>query len=496
VLLLGIDLESRVPLHRQIVNGVREVVDTGALDVGERRSSTRRLAETLDVHRSTVANAYRQLRSLGFIETRPGARSRVLKRRRLVAVPSTLSRIEWDRISAPEAEALLGPDRAISRSRHGVSDTGVIPFASLDVDLRLLPLQSFRAYLRRAVRRQGAHLIGYGDPAGYHPLRRWISHRLHQHGIIAAEDEILLTSGSQQAIDLFLRLLSEPGRPAVVESPTYDHAIPLFRLHGFRPISVPIRSDGMDLDTLETILDRDRPALVHTIPSFQNPSGVCTSQAHRERLLRLCEARRVPLLEDGYEEEMQYSDRIVLPIKSIDQHSIVVYCGTFSETLFAGLRIGWVVAVRECIERLTALRRSAEIAPSMILHAAMCEFCRDGSYDRHVRRMHRTFRRRTELALCALREEIPRDWADWTEPMGGFVILMTLRPAPKGFGELNRRFAAGGGRVARGRPFFPAEPVRDSIRLSISALDDEEIVEGIRRLRHALAGIYEVRSPG
>lgn len=157
--------------------------------------------------------------------------------------------------------------------------------------------------------------------------------------------------------------------------------------------------------------EQSRTGLVYTMPSFQNPTGVCTSQAHRERLLVLCETHRVPILEDGFEEEMKYAGKVVLPLKSMDRHRIVVYCGTFSKVLFPGIRIGWVAADPECIERLVAIRRFGEVAPSAVLQAAMHEFCRDGSYDRHVARMHRVSRRRMQVALSALREHIrPGTW--------------------------------------------------------------------------------------
>jgi len=153
-------------------------------------------------------------------------------------------------------------------------------------------------------------------------------------------------------------------------------------------------------------LRKEKPALVYTMPTFHNPTGVSTDQAHRERLLSICEGHRIPVLEDAFEEEMKYFGKTTLPIKSMDKHQIVIYCGTFSKVLFPGVRIGWIAAERECIERLVAIRCFSDLAPNMILQAAMDEFCRNGYYDRHINRMHRTYRRRMQAAVRALREHI------------------------------------------------------------------------------------------
>jgi DNA-binding transcriptional MocR family regulator len=271
-----------------------------------------------------------------------------------------------------------------------------------------------------------------------------------------------------------------------VEAPTYGHLLPLLRFHGLKPLTVPQREDGLDLDALAHVMRRDRPALVFTMPSFQNPTGICTPQAHRERLLTLCERHRTPLIEDGYEEEMQYAGRVVLAVKSMDRSRVVVYLGTFSKALFAGARVGWVVADRPCIERLAALRRFADLGSSTLLQAALHRFCVSGAYDRHLSRMHRAFRRRMAAALAALRELVPSDLATWAEPRGGYLIWLRLGPAVASGAALEERLAARRVLVAHGRQFFAGRPSGAYLRLSIASLDEDEIREGIRRLARAL----------
>jgi len=488
MLLINLERPSRVPLHTQIVERIRGTIADRTLRPGERLPSTRRLADTLGVHRSTVATAYQQLWSLGFIDLRPCSRPTVRERMELAgrSDPAGPGRLDWRAVTSPGTNEILGRHRALPP--YGTRRTGsdLISFASLDMDRRLFPIDHFRACVSKVLAKKGEDLLGYGDPAGYLPLREQVAHRMQQHGVSVEADEVLLTNGSQQGIDLTFRMVAAPGRSVAFESPTYNYMLPLLRFYGLKPLPISLGPDGMDLSALEKAIRGERPALIYSMPSFQNPSGVCTSQAHREELLALCEEHRIPLVEDGFEEEMQYSGRVVLPVKSIDRHRLVIYCGTFSKVLFPGVRIGWIAADRGCIERLTAIRRFGEVAPSSILQAAMFEFVRDGSYDRHVSKMHRVFRKRMQVALGALREKVSREWAEWTEPDGGYLIWLKLRTPAGRITNLDSRLAAHGVRVAPGRHFFCDETDGNYVRLSISTLDEDEIRSGVARLAVAL----------
>ncbi len=490
MLLLKLDNESAKPKHAQIYEQIRTRIQTRLLRPGERLPSTRRLALGLGVHRSTVAVAYQELWALGFIDISPGARPRVRERMQLVTRANRAERvlINWSRVSSGgansiwEAHCRLGSDVEPSAGKNSIN------FRVLDMDARLFPVEQFRACVNRAIKKHGASLLGYGDGAGFRPLRECIAERLQNHAICVAPEEILITNGSQHGIDLVLRLLGAPGRAIAVESPTYHYLLPLIRLLELNAAEVPLGDDGMDLDVLAETLRRKRPALVYVMPSFQNPTGIRTSQAHRERLLALCAEHRVPILEDGFEEEMTYSGPVVLPVKSMDKHGLVIYCGTFSKVLFPGVRIGWVVADKACIERLIAIRRFSDIFPNPILQAAMHEFCAGGYYDRHIAKMHRVFRKRMQVAIEALRQHVSPDWAHWTEPAGGFLIWLKLRAGVSpDWADL---FAAHGVHVWSGRYFYVGATHERCARLSISMLSEQEIIEGIRRLARALAAAY------
>jgi len=271
--------------------------------------------------------------------------------------------------------------------------------------------------------------------------------------------------------------------------------VPLLRLNGLEAAEIPVRDDGMDLGALESALDTVRPALVYTMPNFQNPTGVTTSQAHRERLLSLCASRRVPILEDGFEEEMKYFGRAVLPIKSMDRNGLVIYCGTLSKVLFPGVRVGWLAAHRDCIERLKAVRLFSELCGSYVPQAGVQEFFESGAYDRHIGRMHRVYRKRMQTALRALRRDIRPEWAEWREPNGGYLIWLKLKPVRGRTPDWERLFAAQGVKVSSGRPYYFSSPSEAHVRLSISTVDEGEIAEGVRRLAGALRAAHAGRTP-
>ncbi len=484
-----VDRAADRPLHEQIVTALREAIERGIIAAGELLPSTRGLASRLAVHRSTVSAAYRQLWSLGFVELKQGARPKVRPRLRLREPGETSAgtSLGWVGRSPDGVEQVL----AAARKRRPVSrdvSGDVVSFESLAVDERLYPVDRFRSALNRVLARDGARLLGYGDPAGYRPLRESIAHRLRQHGICVGPDELLVSNGSQHGLDLLLRSIARPGARVVVEAPTYDYLLPLLALNGLEAHSVSMREDGMDLEELAALIEREAPALVYTMPSFQNPSGVTTDQGHRESLYTLCAERGVPIFEDGYDEEMQYSGRPVLAIKALDRHGVVVYAGTFSKVLFPGVRIGWIAAPAPLLERMSALRCYGEIAPHTLLHAAMDEFCRSGSFERHVTRMHRIYRRRMGAALGALEREVG-ERASWVTPRGGFLVWLRL---PEGDRDaLAACLAREGVRASAGGSFYADGSGGHALRLSISALDEEEIARGVRRLGRALRAWQE-----
>jgi DNA-binding transcriptional MocR family regulator len=493
MLLLKIDRSDPKPLFVQVIEGIRALADAGTLAPGSALPSSRSLAKKLGVDRTTVCRAYEELQAQGYVDSRPGSYTRVRSRRKEVAWdPRRRSALDWRAACSAESAAILEsrdffiPERIASAA----AKPAPVDFESLTPDPRLFPLAELGRSIRAVLDRPGAESLDYASHQGYVPLREYISRRMRLHGVSVSAEEILVTNGAQQGLDLVSRVLRPDGGTIAIESPTYSTVVPLFRFNGLKLRPVPMTPWGMNLEILEKTLARGRVGFVYTIPNFHNPTGVTTSHGHREKLLQLCLKRRVPLVEDGFEEDMKYFGKVALPIKSMDENGVVIYVGTFSKTLFPGMRLGWLAADRECIRRLTAVKRFADLGSSHFVQSVMDHFCRNGSYDLHLRRLHRTYRKRLAAALGSMDAHFPKT-VTWTSPVGGYTLWVRMPGAmtKRGLAEHMARF---GVRVAFGGLFFPeADRAAESeyFRLSMAKLDEDEIRDGIGRLGKALKAL-------
>jgi DNA-binding transcriptional MocR family regulator len=489
MILIQLDRRSPAPLHVQIAEQIRNMIDAQTLRIGAQLPSTRTLAESAGVNRSTVLKAYQELWALGYIDSSQGSYTTVRARLRLADMsdPAAAGAIDWQTASSPWADAVY--QRFLSYTPERGLGSDAVNLSQLGMDPRLFPVNEMRRCLNHVMTTKGRALLQYGDKQGDPELREVIAERARTHGMAVTADRVLVTNGSQQAIDLVLRLLAPPGRRIVIEEPTYANVIPLAQAHGLEIVGVEMTEEGLDLGQLEARIAESMPALVYTIPNFQNPTGLTTSQSHREALIGLCRRHGIPLVEDGFEEEMKYFGGVTLPIKSMDVDQVVVYLGTFSKVLFPGVRIGWVIADPECIRRLLAIKRFADLSSSPIVQGAMVRFCRLGLYDTHIRRMHKVFRRRMVAAQKAAREHLPRDLVSWTEPAGGYLIWVRFRRRgidEEGFGRV---CAQNGVVVSPGSYYFSSRPSDLCFRISISMLDESQVEEGMARLGRAIRAL-------
>lgn len=479
MILIKVDKENKQSLFQQIYEQLKQLIETGDLLPGENLPSTRKLAETLGVHRTTVCRAYEELWAAGYLEATSGAYSRVRQRNTLAVQNSELepSVINWENHFSDATNRIAQvPFTTINLSKD------ILDFAPLSPDSGLLPVADFRHCLNHVLQTEGANLLQYGNPLGYEPLRGYLAKQMRQHGIATKTDEIMLTNGMQNGIELVFRLLTNPGDCIITERPSYASALSLIKYLGLRVIGIPMTNDGMDLHILEQQLQTHRPRLIYSMPTFQNPTGISTSQTHRENLLALCEKYQVPLVEDGFEEEMKYFGKAVLPIKSMDKHHLVIYLGTFSKVLFPGIRVGWIVAPTLLISRLGRMNQVSELSGSPLTQAAVYQFCKQGFYELHKKRLHRVYRKRMQQALQACREFLPANQIHYTKPDGGYLMWFTIPNTNLNEGELISQLLDSGVVVSPGSRFFPDKSNQVHFRLSIAHRNEDEIKEGIRRI--------------
>ena len=484
MLLIELDRRSGKAAYAQIRDRIAGMVEDGTLQPGDRLPSSRTLAVSAGVHRTTVVRAYDELRALGYLDSRSGAYTTVRRRARL---PATVDRsedrgdgtlLDWHRTSASP----LFPD---GPPFTAAAASDVTDFERLAADPSLAPETDLRRCLRSALAGDGPAAVDYAAPAGWPPLRATLSRRLRAHGVAVSADEILITHGAQQALDLVLRLLTRPGDQVAVEAPTYGMLHPLLRLHDVTPVEVAMGTDGLDIDILSSTLQHARIRFVYTMPNFHNPTGITTDQAHRERLLALCERHGTPIVEDGFEEEMKYFGRAVLPVKSMDICGIVLYVGTLSKVVFPGLRVGWIAAPREAMDQLTCIQHATCLAANTLVQAAVDRFLTSGDFEAYLRRAHRVYRRRMQALLAGLERHLPSGIV-WTRPAGGYTLWLSLPQPVAVEAALIEELSEAGVRVAPGSWYFASPPPLAHLRLSIACVEEARIEEGCQRLGETL----------
>jgi GntR family transcriptional regulator/MocR family aminotransferase len=388
-------------LAASIYRQLHDAILDGRLRPGERLPPTRELAGRLDVARNTVVVAYERLTAEGFLDARVGAGT-------YVAHPMAVARARRRR-SAPAGD--VRPRKvweSVATMRTGVPDPAY-DFRVGVPDADLFPLATWRRLVAGELRAATLRPAGYRDPAGHEGLRDAIARHVGvARAVRARADDVLVTNGAQQALDLIGRVLVGPGDTVAVEAPGYPPARQLFHSMGARVVGVPVDAEGLDVDALPP-----DARLVYVTPSHQFPLGVPMSLGRRTALLDWAARRGAVVVEDDYDSEFRFSDRPLEPLQSLDRAGRVVYVGTFSKTLLPTLRLGFLVAPASLRPALRAAKQLTDWHGDRTSQGALARFVDSGELARHVRKATKVYGERHQLIRAALRD----DFAAWLRPV-------------------------------------------------------------------------------
>jgi 2-aminoadipate transaminase len=487
---IPIDRSKPTPLARQIQGHLEGLIQRRVLTPGVKLPATRELARDLGVNRATVSFAYEELVAAGWARAHVGQGTFVTARSTAAVAPPADDGevrgqpgvdVDWSGLLSKNAQIIVGDqERRRLLPQATSAPSGVISFAGGMPDSALFPTEEFRRVLNRVIREEGSRLLQYYPVGGYPPLRRFLANYLLRHGLEARAEHILIVNGSQQGFDLIARTLLDPGDLVAVEQPTYPRAIQAFRSFGAQLLPVPVGPDGPRRELLARILERYSPKFFYCQPSAHNPTGLTIGLDARHRIIDIAARHQVPIVEDGFDGSLYYGARPAAPMKALDRHGLVIYIGTFSKILFPGLRLGWLVAPPALRESLEAAKQLADIHTSALLQAAVWHFCERRLLERHVTRIVREYGRRRAVLLAALRRRMPGG-VGWSEPQGGFSLLVTL---PEGLDAtaLFPRAVENGVAFTPGAAFFIEGGGARTLRLSFSSVPLARIDEGVRRL--------------
>ena len=367
----------------------------------------------------------------------------------------------------------------------------------------VFPVQRFEEACHKVLAEYGSQALQYGTTEGYQPLREMIAHNMARYGIVATADNVLITSGSQQALDLIGKLLINRGDRILVEAPTYLGALQAFNVYGAQYVSVPVDNDGLITEHLDASL-RTGPKFMYVLPNFQNPAGVTLSEGRRHQLILLADKYGIPIVEDDPYGQLRYEGEHIAPLVVLDRENLrrdngftlgnVIYLSTFSKTLAPGIRLAWIVAPEDVIVKLVQLKQAADLHTSTFNQYVAYEVAKDGFLDQHVKLIRQVYRERRDAMLHALREYFPHE-VTWTYPKGGLFLWVTM-PAGTDSNVLFQAALAEEVAFVPGDAFYAPNGHNEGgrhMRLNFSHSQPEQIREGIRRLSVAVK--MQLRSP-
>lgn len=456
---------SGTPLYRQVVDQVAALIASGVLPAGTRLPPVRELAATLGLTRLTVHSAYTELQARGLIESHVGRGSFVAQ---LARPPVPVRRPEVQPPAPWQSQSVLA-------DLLGMADQpGLLSFAQAAPAPETYPARALAQALRAAGDEPAA--LGYGPIAGELALREQIGRVLLERGVAAVPDEILVTAGAQQSIDLALRALTSTNDVVLVEEPTYPGILEAAARRGQRVVGVPLDAGGIDVDALAAACAIHRPRLLYTVPTYHNPTGISLAPERHAAVLRVAREHHLHILEDDVYGLLGYDGPAPAALKASDTDGHVVYSMSFSKSLAPALRLGALVASPELLSALAGAKHSADLVCSPLLQRALATYLRQGRFAAHLQHVRALYRARRDALLAAL-DTLPPGCA-WTHPSGGLNAWITL---PDGVNERDFCVAAieRGVGVAPGNAFF-AQPRRGAhLRLSFGAQPPESIERGV-----------------
>jgi DNA-binding transcriptional MocR family regulator len=477
--LFHVDRGSDVSITQQLVDAFTGAIETGALTPGEKLPPTRALAADAGVNHLTAARVYRKLAEDGYVTATVGRGTFV---RTLAPAAAEAQGDDWQSYVLPERQASY-QEEILSDAFRLARQEGMISLATGFPSPRFHPVKELAEHCAEAFAQEGADVISYTNPEGLLALRERIAEGGARRGFAEGPEEIIVTSGGQQAIDVAVRAIVEPDDVVVVESPTFVGTLAALRSTGARVIGVPLDEHGLDVAALEKVLTRHEVKLCAIQPACQNPTGADLAPDRRARLLELARERNFFILEDGVYADLRYEGER-LPALRREALGHVVHVNSLSKVVGGGLRLGWIAARGPVLDRMTMLKQGTDFHTSTPIQHIAARYLATDAYPRNIEQSLPYYRERRDVLHAALTKHLAGE-VEARVPRGGHHLWVTLnRPVEERllYSEAVRNGVSftPGGAVSVDRPH------RTSFRLSFSLLEPEDLEEGVKRLARAL----------
>lgn len=457
---------DKQPKYLQLFEHIKQLITAGELKPGERLPTVRSLSQTLGINTITVLNAYKQLENNKYVTAKKGSGYYV-------------------------SDLKLQKENMLSSSELGMTtDKEVINFASAAPHPSIFPIESFKECINEVLERDRGFAFGYQESSGFRPLRSSILGYIgNKYGIKAgSEENVLIVSGAQQGIDLIGKVLLNPGDYVIMENPTYDGAVAVFKARGARVVGVSLEESGADITELEKKIRICKPKLIYLMTSYQNPTTVSYSTGRLQQVLALAQRYNVYIVEDDSMSELNFSNQHPPTLKSLDvENAYIIYLKSFSKILMPGLRAGCMIIPNLLTKEFTKIKHNSDLASSGLIQRALDMYFRTGKWEEHLQYMKEIYRGKYEFMLTQLKR-LEKYGVIYGKPDGGLYFWITL---PKGLSamELYNDCRSEGLVLIPSEVFFELDHKNKdrSLRLSFAASSMEEIRQGMDILEKCLS---------
>lgn len=470
-MIFDLKLNDKTSKKLQIENYIKKLINDGLLQSGEKLPSTREMGLMLKVSRNTVIKVYETLCDEKFICTTKGKGTFISSKK---THSNEGQRFAWNTMINDYAKKAENLDIVKHEMR---SKRGMISFDSISPDKNLFDLEEFKRDFLNIFSLEGNNILNYGYAKGYKPLIEYLKKYMTDKGINFKNKDVLITNGFTEGFDIVLSSITKPHDKIICENPTHNTALKLMKLHNLNISGIDMENDGINVSMLEKELKKSNlPKAAYLIPSYHNPTGIVMSPKKRLSVLKLLNDYKIPIIEDGFNEELRYSNSTITPISALSGNgNSVIYIGSFSKILFPGMRIGWIAADKELVSYLESVKRSRNIHTSFLDQAILYEYLKAGNFDKYVKRAKKYYKEKYELAIKYANMYIPHTKLSGE---GGLHIFMEVKGINSR--DVLKECYKKGVIFTPGDIFFTNNSGKNTFRIGFSRVDKSEIEIGFK----------------
>lgn len=466
----NIDFNDNEPIYIQIEKYIKSMIKNNMVVPNGKLPATRELSKILGVSRNSIITAYENLEDEGVVYTIKG-KGTFISPNKVEEVNGWT--IEWE--NKVNTYGTIANELDIVKNEIPW-EKNLISFKSISPDGELFDMEEFKKAFLNRISIEGHKILNYGYAKGYKPLMEYLLKYMKSKGISANGKDIIITNGFTEGLEMLLSSYTSKGDKIICENPTHNTAIKIMKVHGIEVVGVNMKSDGIDTVELEKKLRGNDIKFAYLIPSYHNPTGLVMKGEKRCEVYNLFKKYNVPIIEDGFNEELLYNSTHVSPIAALDNGgSGVIYIGSFSKILFPGIRIGWILADKKIIDILESVKRCKNIHTSFLDQGILYEYLHSGAFERQIKKVRKSYKEKYEFALACISKYINPSFI-WGE--GGLHIYIKIEEVDSR--ELLKECYKKGVIFTPGDIFSIDDSCKNTLRLGLSRLTLDEIEEGIK----------------